>query len=230
MSEEIKAVAKGGLWTDDNLDQPLDWQGETGSTLAAEGETTTHTPRTARQLEKEILSKANIDDEVLSIITSRIADRFKTAQFEAIALEFDKMTKSMEEHRATVEEWMNAQSQWRKESEEQHKNTESSGLRRLDEQVATIEDKIAELLRLVTSRGAEEVEMIHEAHKIIKDRQAVEESEISSEPSIIGRMQARVQSLNESLRTIEPHAIEAYERGKTTAVAKKAIVKKFGRL
>lgn len=234
MSDELKVVSKGGIWSDENLEQPLDWAGDTGSIHASENERASHTPKTQRQIEKEILREASINDDVINIIVNRVALSVQQVQLTAIKEEIATMTRTSDEHRAVVDEWMKAQAKRQKESEERNKIDSSSDIRRLDEQLATLENKILELTRLITTRGAEEVMMIQEAHKIIKDRQAIEESEVASEPSVIGRMNDRMTNLTSILKGMEPDIEKAFSpsavASSSSVAPKRVIVKKFGRM
>lgn len=99
----------------------------------------------------------------------------------------------------------------------------------MDEQIASIEQKLAAIIGSITQHGAEEARLIHEAHKAIMERQSTDDDD-TSQPSVIARMEKRVEGLSAHLRELEPLAEQSLRVVEDETAHKRQLKKKFGRM
>jgi hypothetical protein len=222
-------VNKGGIWADENLDQPIDWAGETGSSAAAIDKEVIHTPKTHKAIEAEVLASASVTSDVINIITSRVEQALLRSSGSAEKTIVQMVEAKLFAHSDKIKKWIDGQNTRLAELENQLKDTKSSQIDKLDERIASIELKIDSVIGSITQHGPEEARVLHEAYQIIKDRKSSDDGD-RSEPSVYNRMEQRLGSLNEQLRAIEPFADSGIKAKVTEVVNARQVRKKFGRM
>lgn len=222
-------VAQGGAWTDDKLDQPLDWAGETGSSHAAIDATKTYPTKTYEEIEQDILKDANLTQDTINTITTRVERALLRSSGSSNKTLIQLVDGQVEEHRTIIRDWIAGQNKKIHDLEERLKDIDLSHISRLDEKISSMEHKIETLVGSITQYGPEEVRVLHEAHNIIKARQSSDVGD-TDEPSIYGRMEKRMEDLTAQLRAVEPFADQAITRTVKSAQIKPNIMKKFGRM
>jgi len=222
---ERQAIAEGGVWSDENIMESLEYAGESGSAHAAENALATHPQLTSAQIDAKILEQANIDPAMIAAITARVEARLSSSLMSVMTNRENAMTASNRSVESKVDTWIEKLST---EMKSQGLTAAARDeLARLEERIAQLEQKLDAVVKTVTTHGPEEVRMIQEAYRIIKDRRAVEESDIASEPSVVARMASRTEAITEQLRVLEPVVETARLATVNTAAQRR---KKFGRM
>jgi outer membrane murein-binding lipoprotein Lpp len=135
----------------------------------------------------------------------------------------------LKDQQDATRKWTSAQSARLDAIEEATKDSNTSLIAKLDEKIASLEHKLDALANSITAHGTEETRMISEAYRIIKDRKATEE-EVTSEPSVYDRMEARVETLNASLRNLEPALMTSAVSTQVKPEIKARVRGKFGKM
>jgi uncharacterized coiled-coil protein SlyX len=232
VEEERAAVAIGGIWTDENLDQTLDWQGETTGGVAAEQSSVTHTPQTPEQINTQLLDRANITSDVLGAIIARVEKKIVGGKNSGHSSILEMIETAMANESRKVHEWLESQDKKLSavtENLSSSQTVKQSDIDRLDEKLRILEEKISAIITESTAHKTEEFTIINEAAKIIKDRRATEELEVESTPSILGRMETRADQLNTQLRSLEPYVASAHKSVIAAAQRPAAVRRKFGK-
>jgi small-conductance mechanosensitive channel len=229
---ENKALKEGGIWSDKNVEESLDWQGETGGSAASEEKFVTHTPKTKKEIESEILRESQITPEIISIISSQVESRFLQKQagdessmmsiLHTLNQKFADNDKSIRAWRSQVDQDLSkmnsAPSDW------------DLQINQINEKVLSLEHKIDALIASIAPQGAQEARMIQEAYEIIKNRQATEESDTgASDPSIFARFEQRVDVLRQQTQMLEPQFETTAERQVASVDRRKRLLNKLGR-
>jgi len=226
---EREFAVKGGIWSEENLEQSLDWAGESGSSKAALLSDVTHSPKSRRQIENEVLEANSVSAEVLAIIVSRVQQSILSASGSAEQTLIQMVDDKISRHSKEVQQWMDAQGTRIVEVESKTKESSSLKYDKLEERLVALEFKVDALTGSITTHGAEETRMIHEAYKIISERRSTDDGE-TSEPSIYGRMEQRLTNLQDQLKSIEPLADKGLQASVTLAKQKVNVRSKFGRM
>jgi uncharacterized coiled-coil protein SlyX len=227
--EERHKLAEGGIWTDENLDQGTDWKGETGSEAAAEDAKKVHLPQSGKRIEEQILQKSGVTSDVLNTIVRRVESALLKSSGSGESSLLQMMEKALAANSDKISDWLRAQEKRVDLIEKHSTTTHEKQIEKLDERIALLEQKIDVMIGSMTAHGAEEARMIKEAYDIIKNRQAVEESDVQSEPSVIQRMETRVGELSTQLQKIEPIAAAATIKRANESVNRASIFKKMNK-
>lgn len=233
VAREQQTVAKGGVWSDENLEQSLDWQGETVGADASIDSAKTYTPKTTEETTSEILTSAKISPDVINAVTQRVERQILAGKSSGHNSLIELVQKAMQDETAKVEAWLTAQEKrigTLTATQARQMDVRQADLDRLDEKIRVMEEKISALIAETTTGKTEEFAVLNEAAKILKDRRATEEMETESTPSIINRMELRTEQLNEQLRTLEPYVAAADRTVVQQASRPAAARRKFGKV
>lgn len=231
VAEQLDA-AKGGVWSDENLVESLDWQGETVGKDAAIDSAKTYTPRTQDEIIDQVLEKSNITSDLVSAITSKVERKILSSKRSGHSSILEMIETALQTEGNKVEQWLDSQ-QKKIDGivEKQNSSTaiKQSDIDRLDEKIRVLEERMSVILAEQATGKTEEFAVLHEAAAIIRDRRATEELETESLPSVLDRMEKRTQAVNDQMRRLEPHVREA-DRVVANRVNRPAQArKKFGR-
>jgi len=231
VDEERELVAKGGIWSDENLAQALDWKGETVGDRASANADVTHTPKTTEQITTEILEQAKITPDVLNAVTSRVESSILKGKSSGTSL-IEMVEKALNDQNDRTQLWIDSQTKRLDQlakTADLAKGVKRDDIDRLDEKLRILEEKVSAIIIDQASNKTEEFAIINEASKILKERRATEELEVESTPSIVGRMETKAEQLQAQLRALEPHV----ETSGAAVVAKRsapaAARRKFGK-
>jgi hypothetical protein len=227
--EQAHDLAKGGVWSDQNLDDPIDWKGETGSDKAAIDSSVIRTPKTKIEVDKDVLEAAGVTQDVLNVISNRVEAnilKISGASSQTIIQMVESKIAVNTDH---VQSWLTSQNARISDMETRLQDTNSTHIKRLDEKLISLENKIDALTGAITQHGAQEARVIHEAYKIISERHTTDDGS-DPEPSVFNRMQARAEALSDHLRTIEPLAIVADQHVQVKVAHIANVRRKFGKM
>jgi len=226
---EIQSIAEGGIWNDKNVEESLDWAGETASADAAIDSTVIHQPKSHKEVEQDVLSTANIGADIVNIITSRVEKSLLRSSGSSENSLLQMIESRLKQHDERVGRWMDSQEKRLSQIESDSKESRQNSIDKLDEKIAILENKIGVVIGSITQHGPEETRLIHEAYKIIMDRKAADEDG-DSEPSIYARMDSRVEELNRQMRALEPHSAQGSRAVIDNKRQEMTVRKKFGRM
>jgi flagellar biosynthesis chaperone FliJ len=234
VQQQGESYAQGGIWTNENLDESLDWTGDTGGTAAATDKFITHSPKTKKQIEEDILAESHITPEVLSVISSQIESRLfnKGNDHESslmnIVSTLDQRVSDNDRHIRLWREQVDKDIAKIGAADTSELTLQFS---RIEEKLSAMEQRMDAITANIVPHGAEEARMIHEAYEIIKTRRATDESDTGrSEPSIFARFEKRIDVLNEQTKSLEPQFDRTVERIGQSVDKKRRALNKFGRL
>jgi hypothetical protein len=228
-NKEAINVSKGGIWADENLEQSLDWNGESGSERASVDKDIVRTPRTYEEVNSDVLSSAQITSDVINIITARVEKSILRSSGSAEQTIIQMVDAKLDQHGKLVRKWIDGQNTRLMSMEEMMKDSKQPQIDRLDEKLASLELKIDSVIGNMTQHGPEEARMLHEAYKIITERRSSDDVD-ASEPSIYERMEKRIGSLNEQLKAIEPFANDGIKAKVVEAKSSANVRRRFGKM
>lgn len=229
ITKVVTDLATGGIWSDDNLAQSLDWEGDTGSVDAAIDQTKTHVQRTPQEIEQQLFKDKGLDTDTLNAITAKVERIIlRSSGSEKLTL-LTMVDGKLDEAKKEIEVWLKQHSERVASMEGKLDTGRREAVEKLDERLASLEFRVEALAGSITAHGAEEARMIQEAYAIIKDRKATEEEgETGSEPSIFQRMEDRSKVLADQLTKLEPIAAQL-PLVRPSGTTGKSAKKKFGR-
>jgi len=228
--EEIRSLEHGGVWNTDKLIPDDSWTGEV-STLEASKDQNTKvlTPKTPAQEDKETLSSLIGNPTVISALTREIERCMLRVSGRSVHTSVvQQMTDERELMEKRIRDWIITQRQTESVKLSDESKSLASRMNAIDEKLATLENRLTELMTTNATHLEAERELIQDAANIVRSRR---EEEIGSNqtPSEVSRMERRAEQLNEEIMKLRssPEVTIARVGFKSTVATNKS---KFGKL
>jgi hypothetical protein len=201
VADEAKKFLAGGIWTDENLKQSLEWTGEAPITTVVEGSTARLSTTSGRAGSiEELTSDQDLDPKIVDLVSSlthRLITRDLGAGGTSIRVSINKI---MDERSGELKKWVTEQLD---AVDKVLRTSQDSGVRELRDKIDLLTTQVNELVKTSLTRSEAENAIMAQAMQMVQEAKSQHSDQATDDQERFAVRQAELEEEIKALKAVQ---------------------------